>query len=76
MGEQKPFKIDPRQLKMEKWVSSVHDYIIAKIQYKVNFLRKSNEEGIMSRSFLSYGVDFRTPWEGEILRKSRNKIRS
>ena len=25
----------------------------------------------MSRSFLSYGVDFRTPWEGEILRKSR-----
>ena len=25
----------------------------------------------MSRSFLSYGADFRTPWEGEILRKSR-----
>ena len=30
----------------------------------------------MSRSFLSYGVDFRTPWEGEILRKSRQKKKS
>ena len=27
----------------------------------------------MSRSFLSYGADFRTPWEGEILRKSRKQ---
>ena len=27
----------------------------------------------MSRSFLSYGADFRTPWEGEILRKSQSK---
>ena len=27
----------------------------------------------MSRSFLSYQVDFRTPWEGEMLRKSRKK---
>ena len=27
----------------------------------------------MSRSFLSYQVDFRTPWESDILRKSRKK---
>ena len=27
----------------------------------------------MARSFLGYGLEFRTPWEGEILRKSRKK---
>ena len=40
---------------------------------KSTFLRKPNEERIMSRSFLSYQVDFRTPWEGDILRKSQHK---
>ena len=25
----------------------------------------------MSRSFLGYGLEFRTPWEGDFLRKSR-----
>ena len=40
---------------------------------KSTVLRKPNEERIMSRSFLSYQVDFRTPWEGEILRKSRKE---
>ena len=40
---------------------------------KSTFLRKPNEERIMSRSFLCYGVDFRTPWESQILRKSRKQ---
>ena len=35
MGEQKPLKINPRRLKMGKWVSSKNDNLIAKIQYKV-----------------------------------------
>ena len=35
MGEQKPLKINPRQLKMEKWVSSKSVNLIAKIRYKV-----------------------------------------
>ena len=46
---------------------------LQKYNTKSTFLRKPNEERIMSRSFLSYGADFRTPWEGEILRKSRKK---
>ena len=46
---------------------------LQKYNTKSTFLRKPNEERIMSRSFLSYQVDFRTPWEGEILRKSRKK---
>ena len=44
---------------------------LQKYDTKSTFLRKPNEERIMSRSFLSYGADFRTPWEGEQLIKSR-----
>ena len=40
---------------------------------KSAFLGKPNEERIMSRSVLSYQVDFRTPWEGEISRKNRKR---
>ena len=46
---------------------------LQKYNTKSTFLRKPNEARIMPRSFLSYQVDFRTPWEGEILRKSRKK---
>ena len=46
---------------------------LQKYNTKSTFLRKPNEERIMSRSFLSYGADFRTPWESQILRKSRKK---
>ena len=41
MGEQKPLKINPRRLKMEKLVSSKNVNLIAKIQYKVHFSSKT-----------------------------------
>ena len=37
----KTLKINPRQLKMEKWVSSKNVNLIAKIQYKVHFSSKT-----------------------------------
>ena len=40
-GGQKLLKINPRQLKMEKWVSSKNVNLIAKIQYKVHFSSKT-----------------------------------
>ena len=41
MGEQQPLKINPRRLKMGKWISSENVNLIAKIQYKVNISLKT-----------------------------------
>ena len=73
MGAHKPLKINPRRLKMESMFLQDMTVSLQKYNTKSTFLRKPNEERIMSRSFLSYGADFRTPWEGEILRKRRTK---
>ena len=59
-----------------KWKSGFLQKVsiwLQKYKAKSIFLWKTNEERIMSRSFLSYQVDFRTPYKSQILRKSRKK---
>ena len=63
----------PDGLKWKSWFLQKMTVWLQKYNTKSTFLRKPNEERIMSRSFLSYQVDFRTPYKSQILIKSRKK---
>ena len=49
MGLQNTIKVNPRQLKMEKVVSSENDNLVAQVQYNVNFSLREDHVKIVFR---------------------------